>query len=77
MRKAQYGAVIFTIVTSLFWGTSAAQADTFEDYIERLSQHPQVLGVLAETEALKYQARGELGLPDPTLFIGGGQCAHF
>ena len=51
MRKAQYGAVVFTIVTSLFGGTSAVQADTFEDYIERLGQHPQVLGVLAETEA--------------------------
>ena len=70
MRKAQYGAVVFTIVTSLFGGTSAVQADTFEDYIERLGQHPQVLGVLAETEALKHQAKGELGLPDPTLFIG-------
>ncbi len=49
---------------------SHAFATSFDEYVERLSEHPQVMSVLAESEALSAQAQGALGLPDPTLSIG-------
>lgn len=47
-----------------------AQATSFEGYVQRLAQHPQVESVLADSEALRAQAEGELGLPDPVFMMG-------
>ncbi len=49
---------------------SSAYAETFENYLERLSEHPQIESILANSEALNFQAKGELGLPDPVMMIG-------
>ncbi len=50
--------------------SSSAFAASFDEYIQRLSDHPQVMSILAQSEATSAQAQGELGLPDPTFSIG-------
>lgn len=45
-------------------------AASFDEYVQRLGNHPQVMSVLAQSEATRAQAQGELGLPDPTFSIG-------
>ncbi len=52
----------------LSYGSSFAVS--FDEYMQRLSDHPQVMSVLAQSEATRAQAQGELGLPDPTFSIG-------
>ena len=47
-----------------------AFAVSFDEYVQRLSDHPQVMSILAESEATRAQSQGELGLPDPTFSIG-------
>ncbi len=49
---------------------NAAFAASFDEYVQRLSDHPQVMSILAQSEATRAQAQGELGLPDPTFSIG-------
>tara|TARA_R110002072_G_scaffold18082_4_gene68052 strand:- start:471 stop:1706 length:1236 start_codon:yes stop_codon:yes gene_type:complete len=62
---------LLSISTALILLTSgSASAASFEEYIQRLSEHPQVGSILAESEASKAQAQGELGLPDPMFMIG-------
>ncbi len=50
--------------------SGGAFAASFEEYVERLSSHPQVETLLTKSEATKSQAQGTLGLPDPMLMIG-------
>lgn len=52
--------------------TSKAQAETFDDYIQRLAEHPQVVQVLEQGERFREMADGEMGLPDPMLMLGAG-----
>ncbi|MAF68747.1 MAG: hypothetical protein CMH25_05320 [Micavibrio sp.] len=59
-----------TAVIATFAFHAPAFAETFEKYLERLSEHPQIESILAGSEALKFQAKGELGLPDPEVMIG-------
>ena len=47
-----------------------AQAATFEEYVQRLTDHPQIASILAQSDAAQAQAQGELGLPDPVVTIG-------
>ncbi len=47
-----------------------ALAASFDEYVERLSSHPQVESLLSRSESTKSQAQGALGLPDPMLMIG-------
>ena len=54
----------------ILFTSSAAFAVSFDEYVQRLSEHPQVMSILAASEATKLQAQGELGLPDPMLMIG-------
>lgn len=62
---------LLSISTALILLTlGSANAASFEEYIQRLSEHPQVGSILAESEASKAQAQGELGLPDPMFMIG-------
>lgn len=69
MRTQQYHTIIFTAFFALL-SFMPAHAETFEAYVQRLSQHPQVESILADSEALRSQAQGELGLPDPMFMIG-------
>ena len=48
----------------------SAFATSFDEYVQRLSNHPQVMSILATSEATSAQAQGELGLPDLTFSIG-------
>lgn len=62
---------LLSISTALILFTSgSALASSFEEYVQRLSEHPQVESILADSEASKAQAQGELGLPDPMFMIG-------
>tara|TARA_R110002124_G_scaffold266813_2_gene433828 strand:- start:18096 stop:19331 length:1236 start_codon:yes stop_codon:yes gene_type:complete len=62
---------LLTISTALILFTSiSANATSFEGYVQRLSEHPQVGSILAESEASKAQAQGALGLPDPMFMLG-------
>jgi outer membrane protein TolC len=70
MRFIQHQTLFLTALTALLIATPVASAETFESYLQRLRQHPQVESILAESEALKAQAEGELGLPDPMFMIG-------
>lgn len=49
---------------------SVSHANSFEEYVDRLSSHPQIESILAQSQAQNAQAQGELGLPDPVLTIG-------
>ena len=69
MRTQQYNTIILTAFFALL-SFMPAHAETFEAYVQRLSQHPQVESILAGSEALRSQAQGELGLPDPMFMIG-------
>jgi outer membrane protein, heavy metal efflux system len=61
--------VSFTIIITSFI-SNFANAASFEEYIKRLNKHPQVDLILAESEVLKMESEGELGLPDPVLMAG-------
>ncbi len=58
-------AMLMSLMTS-----GSALAASFEEYVERLSSHPQVETLLSKSESTKSQAQGALGLPDPMLMIG-------
>nr|VFK64511.1 MAG: Outer membrane efflux protein [Candidatus Kentron sp. TC] len=47
-----------------------ASAEIWEDYIERLARHPQVVQILEQEKRFKELSDGEMGLPDPQLIIG-------
>ncbi len=49
---------------------SPAFATSFEEYAQRLAEHPQVMSILSRSEVLQEQAQGELGLPDPMFMFG-------
>ncbi len=63
---------LLTITTSIILFTSGgvAIASSFEEYVQRLNDHPQVKAILAASDASQAQAQGELGLPDPVFMIG-------
>ena len=47
-----------------------AQAETFDDYVQRLAEHPQVTQILEQGTRFKELSDGEMGLPDPNLILG-------
>jgi cobalt-zinc-cadmium efflux system outer membrane protein len=63
-----YLATVAALLTIAF--QSPAYAETFEEYVQKLAEHPQAMSILSESEATKAQAKGELGLPDPMIMIG-------
>lgn len=65
-------ASLLLTLTALIWCTATfpSQSSTLDDYIERLSAHPQITTILAESDAIRASAQGEMGLPDPTFTIG-------
>lgn len=42
----------------------------FDKYLILLDKHPGVQAMIENHRALKYQAAGAMGLPDPTVFLG-------
>lgn len=54
----------------LIFFTGTAQAATFDDYVERLAEHPQVVQILEQGTRYQELADGEMGLPDPTIMLG-------
>lgn len=70
MRVAvHYHTLVLKMLVTMLVSTSV-QAQTFDNYVQRLSEHPQVESMLLESDALRAQAEGELGLPDPIFTIG-------
>jgi len=42
---------------------------TFKQLLEKLHQHPEITSYSAKAEAVQHYAKGELGMPDPVLFV--------
>ncbi len=71
MRNIKISGLKLFYIVLLSAGTiSPAQATSFEEYVARLSSHPQIESILAQSAAQNAQAIGELGLPDPVLTLG-------
>lgn len=45
-------------------------AKTLDDYFDILDTHPRIEAINTQATALRYQAAGTAGLPDPSLFVG-------
>ncbi|MCH2547389.1 MAG: TolC family protein [Alphaproteobacteria bacterium] len=56
----------------LIWAALAnpAHAESLDDLLAKLKNHPQVDAILAESERQNELAKGQLGLPDPTVSLG-------
>jgi cobalt-zinc-cadmium efflux system outer membrane protein len=50
--------------------SSVSQAATFDEYLQRLKEHPQVSEALAHSNKYNELSKGEMGLPDPQLILG-------
>ncbi len=70
MRKNTTYLSLFSVFLVTIGAINPVYAASFEDYVQKLAEHPQALSLLSESEATKAQAKGELGLPDPMLMIG-------
>lgn len=60
----------FLIFNTFLLLSQFTHASSFEEYIQRLSKHPQVESILSKSESINMESLGELGLPDPTLMVG-------
>jgi len=61
----------FTLTcAAILLSVSQAHATSFDEYLQRLKEHPQVASVLSESNKFKELAKGEMGLPDPQLILG-------
>ncbi len=54
----------------ILFTSNYAAASSFEEYVQRLSEHPKVASILEQSYASKAQAAGALGLPDPMIMMG-------
>lgn len=70
MRKNITYLSLLSFLLISIGGAKSVYAASFEEYIQKLAEHPQAMSILSESEATRAQAKGELGLPDPTLMIG-------
>lgn len=48
----------------------SANAETLEDYTQRLAEHPQVAKILEQSVHFKELSDGAMGLPDPEIIFG-------
>lgn len=60
--------IFFVLIIIMISGS--AHASTFDKYLQRLKDHPQIKTILTESERQDELAEGELGLPDPTVSLG-------
>ncbi|MDP0589046.1 MAG: TolC family protein [Candidatus Endonucleobacter bathymodioli] len=62
---------VLSIAIALFLVTlGRAAASSFECYLECLSNHPRIMSILSTSKSSQFQAKGELGLPDPVFSFG-------
>lgn len=54
----------------LIFVAAPVQAASFDEYLQRLKEHPQIEAILAESEKFHELSGGEIGLPDPHLILG-------
>jgi outer membrane protein TolC len=50
--------------------SNTANAASFDEYLQRLKEHPQVSMALAQSDKYQELSEGEIGLPDPQLILG-------
>lgn len=62
--------LIVRVMIAAFVGTSQANAETLDDYIKKLADHPQVTQLLEQSKQYQALSAGEMGLPDPQLIVG-------
>lgn len=55
---------------AISFGTAKAEAENLGDYVKRLTDHPQVMQILEQSNQFKELSAGEMGLPDPQLIVG-------
>lgn len=61
----------FTLTcAAILLSVSQAGATSFDEYLQRLKDHPQVSTALAESNKYQELSKGEMGLPDPQLILG-------
>lgn len=61
-------SLILTLL--ILFSATSAKAETFDDYVERLAEHPQVTQILEQGTRFKELSDGEMGLPDPSIILG-------
>ncbi len=54
----------------ILFSATSAKAETFDDYVQRLAEHPQVTRILEQGTRFKELSDGEMGLPDPSIILG-------
>jgi outer membrane protein, heavy metal efflux system len=54
----------------ILFSATTAKAETFDDYVKRLAEHPQVTQILEQGTRFKELSDGEMGLPDPNIILG-------
>lgn len=57
------------VLTGAALPAEAKELGGFDGLLEKLRQHPEVASYSAKAESSQHYAKGELGLPDPMLFI--------
>ena len=58
------------VILATSTGVAPAKAETLDNYVEKLAEHPQVTQILEQSVRFNELADGEMGLPDPQLIIG-------
>src|SRR3990170_909281 len=64
--------LVFVIFLSSFFSSAfAAEAQplAWDDLLQRLKQHPEIQAYVTRAQSSRHYAAGELGLPDPMLFV--------
>jgi len=67
---------ILVFSTALFLSVQAyaksnsQESVTFENYIAKLKEHPQVTAILSDSDKYKELSKGEMGIPDPQITLG-------
>ncbi len=61
--------IVFSMTSTVRAEEKSADTNAFATLLDRLRQHPEIQGYVSRAEASQFGASGELGLPDPMLFI--------
>ncbi|MBT4989911.1 MAG: TolC family protein [Rickettsiales bacterium] len=58
------------LISLILFCASQAMAASFDEYLLRLENHPQILSILAAAESSNQLAKAAMGLPDPEVILG-------
>lgn len=61
---------LLTLTAVVSLSMSTAKANTYDHYIEQLSQHPSVLHLIEQGDSYQSLSKSSVSLPDPQLIIG-------